>query len=55
MATATLEFKAPEKMTTLIKKPKIDLSVTELRFEETVSLSDGVKRTINWMRKFYSL
>jgi len=50
-----IEYKAPEKMTTLIKKPNIDLSVAEIGFKETVSLSDGVKRTIDWMRKFYSV
>jgi len=46
-------FKESEKLTTKIKKVDINLSVKELNHIETVSLTEGVKRTIDWMREYY--
>lgn len=44
-----------EKLTTRIKKVNIDLSIEELDHKETVSLEEGVKKTINWMKYYYKI
>lgn len=49
-----INYKESEMMTTLIKKPDISLSITELGFKESVSLDEGVMKTIDWMRKYYN-
>ncbi len=46
-----IKFKESEKMTTITKKVNNELSKTELKFKETVSLEEGVKITIDWMKK----
>jgi dTDP-glucose 4,6-dehydratase len=50
-----VEFKESEKLTTKTKKVSNELSVKELNHTETVSLEEGVKRTINWMRDHYRI
>lgn len=50
-----IEYREPEKLTTKIKKVNIDRSVEELNHQESVSLKEGVKRTIDWMRDYYNL
>lgn len=47
---ALITYKDSEKLTTKVKKINNDLSVVELDHRETVSLDEGIKRTINWMR-----
>lgn len=49
-----INYKSAEKLTTLYKEPDISLSVKELGFAETVSLKEGVQRTIDWMKKYYN-
>lgn len=49
-----INYKESEMMTTLIKKPDISLSINELGFKESVSLDEGVMKTIDWMRKYYN-
>jgi dTDP-glucose 4,6-dehydratase len=50
-----IEYKEAEILTTKIKKVDNERSVKELNHKETISLEDGVKRTIDWMREFYSM
>lgn len=50
-----IEFKEAEMLTTKIKKVNNDLSVNELNHKESISLEEGVKRTIDWMRDYYRL
>ena len=49
-----INYKESEIMTTLIKKPDISLSIKDLGFTESVSLDNGVKKTIEWMRNYYN-
>ena len=44
-----------EVLTTKIKKVDNKLSVQELGHKETVSLEEGVRNTIDWMRDYYRL
>lgn len=50
-----IEYKEAEMLTTKLKKVNNDLSVKELKHKETISLEEGVKRTIDWMRDYYRL
>jgi len=50
-----IEYKESEKLTTKVKKVDNKLSVKELGYKETVSLEDGVRKTIDWMRDFYRI
>ncbi|MHB2149534.1 NAD-dependent epimerase/dehydratase family protein [Calditrichota bacterium LG25] len=50
-----IQYKESEILTTKIKKVDIQLAIDELGHKETVSLEEGVKRTIDWMRYFYRL
>ena len=50
-----ITYKESEVLTTKIKKVDIDLSIKELDHKATVSLEDGVKRTIDWMKYYYRL
>ena len=50
-----IEYRESEKLTTKIKKVDISLSVKELGHKQTVSLEEGVKLTIEWMKKYYGL
>jgi dTDP-glucose 4,6-dehydratase len=50
-----IEYKESEKLTTKVKKVDNKLSVIELDYKETVSLEDGVRKTIDWMRNFYRI
>ena len=50
-----IEYKDCEVLTTKVKKVDNSLAVRELGHEETVSLEDGVKKTIDWMRDYYRL
>ena len=42
-------------LTTKIKKVNIDLSIKELDHNQTISLEEGVKKTIDWMKEYYRL
>lgn len=44
-----------EPMTTKTKIVDNTLAVKELNFKETVTLDEGVRRTINWMKEHYKL
>ena len=44
-----------EPMTTKIKIVDNTLAKTELAFKETVTLDEGVKRTVKWMKEYYGL
>ena len=50
-----IEYKKSEILTTKQKKVNIDLSIKELGHKETISLEEGVRRTIDWMRDYYRL
>jgi len=50
-----IQYRDSEKLTTKIKKVDISLSVKELGHKQTVSLEEGIKLTIDWMRKYYGL
>lgn len=50
-----ITYAESEKLTTKIKKVDNSLSVKDLNHQETISLEDGVKRTIDWMRDYYRL
>jgi dTDP-glucose 4,6-dehydratase len=50
-----IEYKESEMLTTKLKKVNNDLSVKELYHKETISLEEGVKITIDWMRDYYRL
>lgn len=50
-----IEYKDSEILTTKIKKVNIDLSVKELSHVQTISLEEGVKRTIDWMKDYYRI
>ena len=45
-----IEYKNSEVLTTKTKTPDISLSVNELGYISTVSLKDGVHKTIDWMK-----
>jgi len=50
-----IEYKESEVLTTKIKKVNMDLSLDELDHKETISLEEGVKRTVDWMKEYYNL
>ncbi len=50
-----IQYRDSEKLTTKIKKVDISLSVKELGHKQTVSLEEGIKLTIDWMKKYYGL
>lgn len=50
-----ITYKESEILTTKIKKVNIDLAIVELNHKETISLEDGVKRTIGWMKEYYKI
>ena len=50
-----ITYKESEVLTTKEKKVNIDLSINELDHKSTVSLKEGVKRTIDWMKEYYRL
>lgn len=45
-----ITYKDSEKLTTKIKKINNELSVSELDHKETISLEEGIKKTIDWMK-----
>lgn len=50
-----IEYKESEILTTKIKKVNIDRAIKDLDHKETVSLEEGVKKTIDWMREYYKI
>jgi dTDP-glucose 4,6-dehydratase len=52
---ALIEYKESEMLTTKLKKVNIDLSIKELGHIQTISLEQGVKKTIDWMKEYYRL
>src|ERR1035437_253689 len=50
-----IEYKESEILTTKIKKVNIDRAIKELDHKETVTLKEGVKKTIDWMREYYKI
>ena len=50
-----IEYKESEILTTKLKKVNIDLSIKELGHTQTISLEEGIKRTIDWMRYYYRI
>jgi dTDP-glucose 4,6-dehydratase len=50
-----IEYKSSEMLTTKEKRVDIGLSVKELNHKQTISLEEGVKKTIDWMRDYYRL
>jgi dTDP-glucose 4,6-dehydratase len=50
-----ISYEESEKLTTKIKKLNNNLAIKELDHKETVSLEEGVKRTIDWMKNYYGL
>jgi dTDP-glucose 4,6-dehydratase len=49
-----ITYKDSEPLTTKTKKPDLTLSIKELNHKQTISLDEGVKRTIDWMKDFES-
>jgi dTDP-glucose 4,6-dehydratase len=52
---ALIEYRGEEILTTKDKVVDVSLSETDLKHQNTVSLEDGVKRTVEWMREYYKL
>lgn len=50
-----IEYREPEILTTRSKKVDISRSVADLGHTLTVSMEEGVKKTIDWMREYYAL
>jgi dTDP-glucose 4,6-dehydratase len=50
-----IKYSESEKQTTKIKRVNNDLSIEELDHKETIPLHEGVRLTIDWMRKYYGL
>jgi dTDP-glucose 4,6-dehydratase len=50
-----IEFKEAEVLTTKLKKVNNDLSIKELDHKERISLEEGVKKTIDWMKDYYRI
>jgi dTDP-glucose 4,6-dehydratase len=50
-----IKFKESEVLTTKDKKVNIDLSLNELDHKSSVSLEEGVKKTIDWMKDYYRI
>lgn len=50
-----IQYRESEILTTRIKKVDIQLAIDELGHKETVSLEEGIKRTIDWMKYYYRL
>lgn len=50
-----IHYAESETLTTLVKKTNIERSITELGHTSTVSLGEGVRKTIDWMRDYYGL
>lgn len=48
-----IEYRNSEELTTRSKKVDITKAINHLNHELTVSLEDGVKRTIDWMKSYY--
>ncbi len=48
-----IDYKESETLTTKIKKVDISLSKNELNHRQTISLEEGVRKTIDWMRQYY--
>lgn len=45
-----ISYKESEPLTTKTKTPRLTLSISELNHKQTVSLEEGVKKTIDWMK-----
>jgi dTDP-glucose 4,6-dehydratase len=45
-----ITYKDSEPLTTISKTPDLTLSINELKHKQTVSLEEGVKKTIDWMK-----
>lgn len=50
-----ITYKDSEILTTKTKVVDISLSIKELNYVQTVELTDGVHRTIDWMKDYYRL
>jgi dTDP-glucose 4,6-dehydratase len=46
-----ITYKDSEILTTLVKKPDITLSKKDLKYSPSISLEEGVYKTIDWMKK----
>ena len=47
-----ITFKNEEVLTTKIKKADNSLSKKELKFEDTISLEEGISITYDWLKNF---
>ncbi len=54
-ARSLIHYEEPEILTTKSKKVDISKAVRDLDHKLTVSLDDGVKKTIDWMKTYYNL
>ncbi|MCF7916306.1 MAG: NAD(P)-dependent oxidoreductase [Candidatus Omnitrophica bacterium] len=50
-----IKYEEPEKLTTRVKKIDISRAKKELNHKITINLEEGVKNTIDWMRRYYNL
>jgi dTDP-glucose 4,6-dehydratase len=46
-----IKYAESEVLTTKTKTPDVSLSIKELNYKSSVSLKDGVRKTIDWMKK----
>ena len=50
-----ITYKDSEKLTTKRKEVDISLAVKELDHEISISLEDGIKSTVDWMKEYYRI
>jgi dTDP-glucose 4,6-dehydratase len=50
-----ISYKDSEPLTTRVKKVDVSLSREELKHSQTISLEQGVRKTIDWMLEYYRL
>lgn len=50
-----ITYEENEILTTKKKRVNINLSIRELEHKTTVSIEEGIKKTIKWMKKYYKL
>jgi dTDP-glucose 4,6-dehydratase len=53
--SSLITYAESEILTTRSKKVDVSKAVRDLQHQTTVSLEDGVKKTIDWMREYYGL
>jgi dTDP-glucose 4,6-dehydratase len=50
-----IRYEESEVLTTKSKKVDVSKSVRDLQHKNTVSLEDGVRSTVQWMKEYYAI